>query len=259
MKHKHYYCIRAFADGWKLMQCIHVKKAWFPIDYPNFHPDAEYRVVPDENGWLPWYGGECPTSPNTLIEVKYRNYGAFPAGAAGLYNWRWCDSVADIVAYRIVEEAVADPYAELKAAAKDPTKEVRCLHEASGKEWLCNRPECFAWSHPPEYYEIRDKPLADPYAGLKAAAKDPTKQIKYTFPDGVSDGWHDYNHDWLFKGLLSGYEIRNKPKKKKIKLLAWVEANGNLNWRKEGYEYGPYWSRFWKRVPSEDKEIEVEE
>jgi len=105
------------------------------------------------------------------------------------------------------------------------------------------------------YRVIEEK--ADPYAELKAAAKDPTKQIKYTYPDGDTSGWHDYNHDWSFQGLLSGYEIRDKPKK--IKLLAWVEANGNLNWRTEGYEYGPCWTLIWKRIPSEDKEIEVEE
>ena len=59
---------------------------------------------------------------------------------------------------------------------------------------------------------------AKPHGYLRAASKDTTKLIKYTYPDGDTITWHDYNHDWSFHGLLSGYEIRDKPKK--IKLLA---------------------------------------
>lgn len=197
-RHKHNYYIRAFADGWALMQYIHAKKAWYPIDYPNFHPDAEYRVVPDEDGWLPWYGGKCPVAAMTVVEVRYKSGPSIGVAEAHFIRWEY----GDVIAYRIIKEAEADPYAELKAAVKDPTKEVRCLHEDSNKEWLCNRPEYFAWSHPPEYYEIRDKP-------------------------------------------------------KKIKLLAYYHPfQGELTWRHESSDVLRH--AHWKRIPSEDKEIEVE-
>jgi hypothetical protein len=199
-QHKHYYYIRAFGDGWNLMQCIHAKKAWFPVDYPNFHPDAAYYVVPDEDGWLPWYGGGCPVAAGTMVDLRYRRGIAEEKAAyAHLSRWKHLPCDDDIVAYRIVEEAKADPYAELKAAAKDPTK-----------------------------------------------------QIKYTHPDGTSDGWHDSGYDWQFSGLVHNYEIRNKLKK--MKLLAYIDGvSGELLWRLEGHKVSSYWKRF----PSEDKEGEV--
>ncbi len=193
-KHKHYYCIRAYADGWKIEYLASSNNKWYPSEHPEFAKNLAYRVVPDEDGWLPWYGGECPVDPGTVVETRV-GYCVGKSRKAGDYIWG-----SSITAYRVIEEK------------------------------------------------------ADPYAELKAAAKDPTKQIKYTFPDGATNGWHDYNHDWSFHGLLSGYEVRDKPKK--LKLLAWFyPKSGDLTWKKEGYPL----SCEWKRVPSEDKEIEVEE
>ncbi len=201
-KHKHYYAIRAYADGWKI-ECISLDtKKWVSVERPIFNEDVAYRVVPDENGWLPWYGGKCPLDGTVMVEVKYRHDIAGESDYAHLIHWGHLYTDGDVIAYRVIEEK------------------------------------------------------ADPYAELKAAAKDPTKQIRYTFPNGVSDGWHDYNHCWSFNGLLSGYEIRDKPKKPKMKLLAYIDGvSGELLWRLEGYKVSPYW----KRAPSEDKEIEVEE
>jgi len=107
------------------------------------------------------------------------------------------------VNYRIAEEA--DPYAELKVAAKNPTKQIRYRAKGVWMEWIdANSPGGFSWSYPPEEYEIRDKP---------------------------------------------------KPMKK-IKLLALLdETVGCLIWRKPDY----LMSDKWKRVPAEDKEIEVQD
>jgi hypothetical protein len=53
---------------------------------------------------------------------------------------------------------IADPYAELKAAAKDPTKQIRCVNKScSGNKWF-DSPCRWAWCYPPEEYQIRDKP-----------------------------------------------------------------------------------------------------
>jgi len=113
-------------------------------------------------------------------------------------QWEWWS-----INYRIAEEA--DPYAELKVAAKNPTKQIRYRAKGVWMEWIdANSPGGFSWSYPPEEYEIRDKP---------------------------------------------------KPMKK-IKLLALLdETVGCLIWRKPDY----LMSDKWKRVPAEDKEIEVQD
>ncbi len=202
-KHKHYYAIRAFADGWKIEYKSTLANDWYLAQKPIFNESKEYRVVPDEDGWLPWYGGECPVAAGTMVDVRYRRVLAEEKAVyAHLSRWEHLPCDDDIVAYRVVKKAVADPYAELKAAAKDPNKEIAIRgHE-------------------------------------------------------VTLGWYSGKY-WKLDLPVEDYVVRDKPKK--IKLLAWVEANGNLNWRKEGYEYGPCWTLIWKRIPSEDKEIEVEE
>lgn len=191
-KHKHYYAIRAFADGWKIES--KGSAGWEPTVSPFFSDYREYRVTPDENGWLPWYGGECPVDPDTDVEIITRGNLISNSGKADDYTWN-----TTITAYRVIKEEKVDPYAELKAAAKDPTKEV----------WL----------------------KATPYLPALSVLGTP----QWNFPP-------------------EEYEIRNKPTK--MKLRAWVYLkSGNLAWKKEGHSLPSEW----KRVPSEDKEIEVEE
>ncbi len=148
-KHKHYYAIRAYADGWKI-ECISLDtKKWVSVERPIFNEDVAYRVVPDENGWLPWYGGKCPLDGTVMVEVKYRHDIAGESDYAHLIRWGHLYTAGDVIAYRVT----------------------------------------------------RDKP-------------------------------------------------------KKMKLLAYIdEVSGELLWRLEGYKVSSYW----KRTPSEDKEIEAEE
>jgi hypothetical protein len=183
-KHKHYYAIRAYADGWTIE--LKEYEHWVVVTHPGFVENREHRVVPDENGWLPWYGGECPVDPDTMVEVRV-GYCVGKSRKAGDYNTTWG---SNITAYRVIKEV-------------------------------------------------------DPYAKLKAAAKDSTKQIRY-----VCD-WRDSGCDWEFNRPVDKYEVRNKPQK--MQLLAWVNPiYGSIAW---GNEMPPDW----KRVPSEDKEVEVEE
>ena len=91
--------------------------------------------------------------------------------------------------------------------------------------------------------------IKDRYAELKAAAADPTKQIRLK-----NSVWIDAGPNWNWKYPAEDYEIRDKPKdKKQIKLLAWYDGM-DMFWRQEGYTNGSY-----QRVPSEDKVIEIEE
>ena len=131
-KHKHYYAIHAYADGWKIESKSSV--GWDYTSSPLFSELREYRVVPDEDGWLPWYGGECPVAAGTMVDVRYRRVLVEEKAAyAHLSRWEHLPCDDDIVAYRVVKKAVADPYAELKAAAKDPTKQLRLRRS---KYWI---------------------------------------------------------------------------------------------------------------------------
>ncbi len=120
-------------------------------------------------------------------------------------TWYVVDSPAWMVdaIYRI-----KDHYAALKAAAADPTKQIRLIHSDwrdFGYKW--------SWNFKPEDYEIRDKP--DPYAELKKAAADPTKV--------VWDYVADVEHVGDFSGHIPAchYEIRDKPKPK-VKMWQWI-------------------------------------
>lgn len=123
----------------------------------------------------------------------------------------------------------------------------------SGANWLkCTDP---LWNWLLFDYRIAEE--ADPYAELKKAAADPTKQIRLLDADdkGNHSEWKDswYNWRWFFPP--EEYEIRDKPKPmKKVKLLAWFTGE-RLTWMAE--EYSPL--EKWRRVPIQDKVIEVEE
>ncbi len=79
-------------------------------------------------------------------EVEYKDF------ANG--TWKKVDHPAWIpeAIYRI-----KDPYAELNAAAADPTKQVS--NPATGLAWKDCGSYKWVWSEPPESYAIRDKPL----------------------------------------------------------------------------------------------------
>lgn len=172
-RRKHWYEIRAWADGWEIEYQNPIHSNWLKTFNPSFFNKDIYRVVPDSEGWLPVYNPQPIDIPDGhKLENK---------------------TIDGILCYRIFKEA--DPYAALKAANKDPTKQIRC---------------------------------------------------------GVV--WMDFGFDWKWDAQVSEYEIRDKPKTKKVKLLAWITDSGTFFRAIDG----TYVSSFWKRVPSEDKEIEVE-
>jgi hypothetical protein len=110
----------------------------------------------------------------------------------------------------------------------------------SADKWLpCQSPY---WADDTEYR------ICDPYRELKAAAADPTKQVRYSSGD-----WKDVGTTWAWSSPPEKYEIRDKPvEKRKVKLLAWINY-GTLFWYTEDTDVQPSWIR----VPSEDKEVEV--
>lgn len=55
-----------------------------------------------DDGWTLWEGGECPVAPGTEVEVTLRS-GAKGSGP-GPWRWTHLGNIADVIAYRIVEE-----------------------------------------------------------------------------------------------------------------------------------------------------------
>jgi len=63
--------------------------------------------------------------------------------------------------------------------------------------------------------------------------------------------------DWNWVG--TDYRINIKKTSKKIKLEAWIDHSGQLGWHTADSILNEYIDDRWRRVPSEDKWVEVEE
>ena len=66
-----------------------------------------FEPQPDADGWIPWAGGECPVPRYAIVEIMFRG-GHKTRTYAGSVSWTRCGLEADIVAYRIVTEALND-------------------------------------------------------------------------------------------------------------------------------------------------------
>ena len=97
--------------------------------------------------------------------------------------------------------------------------------------------------HPDNQYRI-----ADPYRELKEAYA-AGKGIEIKDSDGV---WSDITQP-SFTLQPERYRIKPEPNTRKLTIQCWMDAEEKLHWtnKKPGKAQ-------WKRVPSEDKEIEVE-
>lgn len=75
-KRSHYQERRAHADGWDI-ELLSYGVHWLISNKPPFNEAQEYRIVPDENGWLPWYpteDSECPVANNALVDLILIDY-----------------------------------------------------------------------------------------------------------------------------------------------------------------------------------------
>ena len=108
----------------------------------------------DDEGWIQWFGGECPVTPFTIVVQVKRLSGEIEVQPAYRYNWGNIGSPADIVAYREVQPC--EPKPEKKAddswiawrggdcpVAKDATVRIRMRN---GKEMILPA-KSFFWVH----------------------------------------------------------------------------------------------------------------
>lgn len=73
----------------------------------------------NDNGWIKWQGGECPVAPDTEVDVKFKDdrLGTICGKLAGGFRWSNEGLIADIVAYRVIEDAPALPEPSPDASA----------------------------------------------------------------------------------------------------------------------------------------------
>ena len=69
--------------------------------------DVSINEDPANDGWIPWSGGKCPVSRYTIVEIMFRGGHITRTYADGIF-WMHFGLHADIVAYRVVTEALND-------------------------------------------------------------------------------------------------------------------------------------------------------
>lgn len=94
-KHKHRYEIHAWADGWKL-EAANNSHSWVAAKHPTFGDEVQYRVVPDEDGWLPWYSCAPIPTPSQSERVELL------LGDGHVVPFCWLAARRNVVAYRVV-------------------------------------------------------------------------------------------------------------------------------------------------------------
>ena len=99
----HYQERRAHADGWEIEHRMITMQfagfaptywnedGWRPVfNHPDFdNPNLEFHIVPDADGWLPWYGsedGKGPLEGNPMVEAEFSDHQRL-VGTQG--NWTW--------------------------------------------------------------------------------------------------------------------------------------------------------------------------
>jgi hypothetical protein len=98
-QHKHYQAIRAYADGWDIEVKHWGSDKWSSASGPYFEKRNEYRIVPDEDGWIPWYGGDKPPIDG-LVDLKFLDKNVSNGRQSENLEWAKRGWAGDIIAYR---------------------------------------------------------------------------------------------------------------------------------------------------------------
>lgn len=59
--------------------------------------DTPAQPQADDDGWIPWHGGDCPVDPTAFMHVRYRDG---EEGSGSQYWWDHSDRPRDIIAYK---------------------------------------------------------------------------------------------------------------------------------------------------------------
>jgi hypothetical protein len=101
-KHKHYQEMRAMADGWEVKEQWG-NGFWALSSYITSDESLKYRIVPDKDGWIPWYRqeGARPNLPEGQKVEWEATDGLVSASGVGTLNWNGSTPVAR---YRLIAE-----------------------------------------------------------------------------------------------------------------------------------------------------------
>jgi len=112
------------ANGWLLMAVLkmvrdnqrieaHVDSVEDFVAYSSLYGEARLNevakplvdggAVKSDDGWISWFGGECPVNARELIDYKLRSGEAYNSIIAGNLDWSYDDVAFDIIAYRVVK------------------------------------------------------------------------------------------------------------------------------------------------------------
>jgi len=112
-KRPHYQAIRAFADGWTI-QCRDPHSnnpEWgdafhdFDVNYITLFYD--FRIVPDKDGWIPFYAheeSECPVDGEVVVVVEWVDDWVVKTKKTKANEIEWDDIDNPIIRYHIVEK-----------------------------------------------------------------------------------------------------------------------------------------------------------
>jgi hypothetical protein len=88
-KRSHYQERRAHADGYEI-EVLDIGNKWSHINDPRFQDDTKYRIVPDTNGWLPYYATEdsvCPVGHNDRVDTVWSDGDTRANVQASQHKW----------------------------------------------------------------------------------------------------------------------------------------------------------------------------
>lgn len=102
--HPHYQILRALADSYEIEWYDPLHKAWQANTNHFFSPSTEFRIVPDAEGWVPYYceEGSRPINASTVVEVRCRE-GSGDIRKACKFNW-FDIGVGSITHYRVLRQ-----------------------------------------------------------------------------------------------------------------------------------------------------------
>lgn len=100
--HPQYQILRALADGWKVQRRFKSIGAWATAPWVD---EGQYRIVPDSEGWIPYYAeeGKCPVDGDALVALRCGKIEG-DTRLASTFDWGKC-GIATITHYRIIEQA----------------------------------------------------------------------------------------------------------------------------------------------------------
>lgn len=62
--------------------------------------DTPAQPQADDDGWIPWHGGECPVEGGSRLGVRFRDGGMAFVGRADDWSWKHQLLPGDIIAYK---------------------------------------------------------------------------------------------------------------------------------------------------------------